>query len=303
MILEDLKTRSGILIEAQQAKLKTHPVATIGLFILLYIIGFVGAGILMAPWLIIDMIQSGGGTDILESDNLLLVQNFALIAVIAAFFLYCKLVEKRSAQSVGFVKRGALKQYLRGSLLGLLMISLSLGIGLLSGTMAYEGIILSVPWWIILLWLLGFMVQGMSEEVALRGYAMVSLSNRMPVVWAILITSIVFGALHAFNSSFSWLAMVNLILYGIFASLYFLHTNNIWAVGAHHSIWNWAQGNLYGVEVSGMKVDATVFRFSSTGSNDLISGGGFGLEGGLAATLIISLAILYLVWKELRIES
>ncbi|MDL2223613.1 CPBP family intramembrane metalloprotease [Bacteroidales bacterium OttesenSCG-928-M11] len=297
MILESLRNSSKTLLEAQQAKLKTHPLLTLLYVILIFIVGSI---IMAIPYFIIMLLSGGISFEDglkLNSSNNFWIQNLLLIVIIFSYIGYCKWIEGRSIRSLGFSRKGITRQYIQGAVLGFGMISISLGLCFATGAMEYQGISESISWGIIFLFLLGFMVQGMSEEVMLRSYTMVSLSNRMHIVWAILISSILFGLLHCFNNSFSWVAMLNLVLYGIFASLYFLSTDNIWAVGAQHSIWNWAQGNVYGINVSGIEVNDTISRFTPVEGKDFISGGGFGLEGGIAVTIVLVFGIIYLLYN------
>jgi membrane protease YdiL (CAAX protease family) len=129
---------------------------------------------------------------------------------------------------------------------------------------------------------------------------MVSISRRYPVVVAIMINSIVFAMLHLLNSGISFLAFINLILYGILASLYFIKRGNIWGVAAFHSIWNFVQGNFYGIKVSGMDTGTSVFASSTEAGKAIINGGAFGLEGGLGVTivLVIGIVMIYLMKEK-----
>jgi len=47
-------------------------------------------------------------------------------------------------------------------------------------------------------------------------------------------------------------ALANLALYGLFAALYALREGGIWGISAQHTAWNWAQGNIFGLQVSGI---------------------------------------------------
>ena len=62
-----------------------------------------------------------------------------------------------------------------------------------------------------------------------------------------------------------------------------------------HTIWNFCQGNLYGLEVSGNPQSASVFSSAPTKmSKDILTGGTFGLEGGLCVTIVIAVAFIVL---------
>ena len=116
---------------------------------------------------------------------------------------------------------------------------------------------------------------------------------------AIFLNSAAFAALHLFNPGIAPLAIINLTLFGVFASVCFIKTENIWMVGAIHSVWNLAQGNIYGIKVSGMETSCSLFASTAAEGRGLFHGGAFGLEGGLAVTIVLTVATLILLfWKR-----
>ena len=72
----------------------------------------------------------------------------------------------------------------------------------------------------------------------------------------------------------------------------FLKTGNIWLVSALHTSWNFVQGNVFGVLVSGGTPSVSILSTAPTDLKDLINGGPFGLEGGIAVTIVVTIAIL-----------
>jgi membrane protease YdiL (CAAX protease family) len=216
----------------------------------------------------------------------LYVEFFGILSII----FYCTKCEKRSLRSVGFSTNGAFKQYLIGLGVGLLMFSSVMLIGYIFGVFVPLGIDIDINILHVALFFGGFIFQGMFEEVVCRGYIMISSSRKNPIIYGVIFNSLFFALLHAANPGISILAIVNLTLFGIFASVYMLRTDNIWGVGAIHTIWNFAQGNIFGLSVSGMDTMPTIFIFRSTG-NTLLNGGDFGPEGGLIVTVVLSIAI------------
>ena len=118
-------------------------------------------------------------------------------------------------------------------------------------------------------------------------------------MWAAaLANALLFAMLHLGNDGVSPLALINLTLFGIFASVYFIKSGNIWGIGAFHSIWNLAQGNFYGIRVSGIVTTCSVLASSRVEGRSLINGGSFGLEGGLAVTVVLLAGTAFLLWKH-----
>jgi hypothetical protein len=139
------------------------------------------------------------------------------------------------------------------------------------------------------LFLLGFLIQGMAEEVLCRSYLMVSLSRGWPVWVCALLNSLLFSILHLGNDNVSVIALINIFLFGLFASMLTLRRGSIWMAGAVHSMWNFAQGNLFGIPVSGIQglPSPLSSRLESGALRELLNGGAFGLEGGLAVTVVL----------------
>lgn len=220
---------------------------------------------------------------------------FLFVPIGAAFMAYVRWVEGRSLASMGFTRRNILPRYAAGMGLGAGMILLIAALTWMMGGLHFEGFAQEVPWGLLALLFVGFLIQGMGEEVLCRGFLMVSAANRVPLWAAVAINTIFFAAMHLFNTGISWLAFLNLLLYGLFASLFFLRTDQIWGIGALHAMWNFFQGNVLGIPVSGQVSSTSLVHCTpAQESAALINGGGFGLEGGLATSLVLLVAIALL---------
>jgi membrane protease YdiL (CAAX protease family) len=101
--------------------------------------------------------------------------------------------------------------------------------------------------------------------------------------------------LHYGNSGINLLGLLNLFLFGVFAALYFLRRGSIWGISAIHSMWNFAQGNVFGCAVSGNSGMDSIFSTTSQSANTIFNGGAFGPEGGLGVTIILSIGIIILL--------
>lgn len=230
-------------------------------------------------------------------DWLMLLQLFATVGTILGVLIYCKKIEKRPLRTLGFVKSGAVPQYLLGLLVGLVMFSATILISALTGALKVNGLNPAANVGILVLFFLGFMLQGASEEMLCRGYFMTSFSKRYPLWTGILVNSLIFAALHLANPNVTLISVINLILCGVFFSLYAVKSGNLWGACAAHSMWNFAQGCIFGVNVSGMNCGDSLLTSSQVGASSLINGGAFGIEGGLACTIvhIIAIAVLLLM--------
>ena len=235
---------------------------------------------------------------LMSNDWYMILSLFANISLIIIVFLFCRFIQKRKLRTLGFVKKGMLKEYGIGLLAGFLFFSACVLISALFGGIRIQGVSPEFSIGIFICYLLGFMVQGMAEEVLCRGYFLCSYARRYPVYAAVLANSLFFAALHLLNSGITVLAFINLTLFGIFASLYFIRRGSIWGIGAFHSIWNLVQGNFYGIQVSGMPLGNSLFTTQMIDGKTLLNGGSFGMEGSLVCTIVYVVGIAFLLTRK-----
>ena len=117
--------------------------------------------------------------------------------------IYCRAIEKRSLYSMGFVRKKAVKDYLAGAGIGIIMFGVAVLIAFLSGTLSYNGFVLGNGINLLLAFLVGFIIQGMSEEVLLRGYLWF-LWRVTPILPAVISNSLIFALLHIFNNGIAF---------------------------------------------------------------------------------------------------
>lgn len=235
---------------------------------------------------------------------LYLITGFGFIFILVWLWIF--IFEKRRPSTVGLEWPGAITKYLRGALVGLVMFALAVGISAALGYTAFEA---GDPQTQgpaalggVLIILLGWVVQGAGEEILTRGWLLQVIGSRYHPVAGIVISALLFAALHLLNPNVSYIAMVNLALFGVFAAFYALREGGLWGVFSLHAVWNWAQGNLFGFEVSGSNLSPnTLFNLMETGP-DNITGGPFGPEGGLAVTAVLAAGIL-LLWLAPMIKK
>ena len=235
---------------------------------------------------------------LMESDGYMIGMLLSDIVMMLIVFLFCRFIQKRNFRTFGFIKKGMLKEYGLGMLLGFAFFSVCVLLGVLFGGLKIEGISPEFSIGIFVAYLLGYMVQGMTEEVLCRGYFLGSYARRYPVYAAVLANSLLFASLHLLNSGISVLAFINITLFGIFASIYFIRRGSIWGIGAFHSIWNLVQGNFYGIKVSGTPVGNTLFTTQAIAGKSLWNGGDFGMEGSLICTIALTCGIIFLYTRK-----
>lgn len=234
-----------------------------------------------------------------ETEHETLQNLFLTVIETTAVILFCRLGERRPLRTMGIRKTKVIRDYLVGVVLGVGMFAAVVGIACLFGTMQNNGAIQKISWGMIAVYLCGWLLQGFSEEILCRGFLLSSFGVHQKPWSAVIGSSIVFAVLHLGNDNISGLAIINLTLFGIFAGILYLRTDSIWMVAALHSLWNFAQGNLFGIEVSGMQIPVNILQFQADANGKWINGGAFGVEGGLATTIVFAIGIIMaLLWKQ-----
>ena len=232
------------------------------------------------------------------SDFRLILELLSFGFVLNTVFRWTRKVEKRPIRTLGFYRENFLSSLLKGFGLGLALFLLTL-LGLVAlGQYHFESIhltpyslsfvIFTIPFWIL---------QGTTEEVVARTWLLPQLSSRTNLKLAVLISSLFFTLLHMGNSGLTPLSLVNLFLFGVAMALYFLKTDTVWGVAGIHGAWNFAQGNLFGILVSGQQSGTSLMTFLPQGNQDWLSGGSFGIEGSVMTSLVLLLLIVYLGYK------
>lgn len=266
------------------------------LFLFVFLLMQIAQGIALAPVLLPELQNVKSAQDVfllLNSSKLITAMLYSTIPPTLICFLFCKFGEKRNFSTMGLYRENAGKQYMIGLGIGFVLFSCVVGIAILLGGVKFEGFQTLSPMLLILL--IGYGFQGMNEEVIYRGYFMTTIMRHHNLWWAVGLNAFFFGYAHSSNQGFSLFAMINLMLYAIMISFYMIRTNSLLGACAIHSIWNFVQGNFYGLPVSGAYSGDSVFRMSLTGS-ELINGGDFGLEAGLPTTIVMIAVICILLF-------
>jgi len=132
------------------------------------------------------------------------------------------------------------------------------------------------------------------EEVGFRGYPFQRLVEAIGGGGALLVTSLLFGAMHAANPHVSRFAVANTALFGALMALAYLRTRQLWLPWGIHFGWNWALGALFGLPVSGFTFFAVVIKATATGPAAL-TGDSYGVEGSALGTTAAALGCVAVV--------
>lgn len=223
--------------------------------------------------------------------------------IIGIVFLWVKLFEGRTIRSLGFAKKGSLKSYFSGFASGILINTIVVGLMALLGNIEVNNGSLNLTGinaiGLVGLYLLGFLVQGASEEILSRGWMMQVIGARYKPWLGVLFSTLLFTILHLGNAGVNPISVLNLILVSFLLALFVLNEENLWFACAWHSSWNWMLGNVYGLSVSGADEKVTLIDLNTNGA-ELFSGGEFGPEGSIVTSLVIIAAI---IWYGIKLKN
>jgi len=147
-----------------------------------------------------------------------------------------------------------------------------------------------------------FVVQASAEEIIVRGYLLTNLAEgtagligkAASTVAATVLTGALFGVLHWTNPNATLLSVGNITLYGLLLGACYVLTGRLGIACGFHVAWNYTLG-LWDFPVSGLDVGVALVGTRTTGP-DIVTGGGFGPEGGLVALPILALGSGALYW-------
>lgn len=134
------------------------------------------------------------------------------------------------------------------------------------------------------------------EEALFRGYLLQTFA-RANLAWlAILLTSVLFASAHLGNPAAGIFPAINTALAGVWLGVAYLKTRTLWMVFGVHFAWNWVMGSFLGIEVSGLTAitSAPILKEIDSGPT-WITGGDYGLEGGIACTFALIASTLF-IW-------
>ncbi|MBK9216271.1 MAG: CPBP family intramembrane metalloprotease [Chloracidobacterium sp.] len=161
--------------------------------------------------------------------------------------------------------------------------------------------------WTLLATLAVFAAGAASEETLFRGYFLQTFARSRLSWLGVIVTSMLFAFAHNDNPSADPLAILNTLLAGAWFATAYFKTRDLWFPFGVHLAWNWLQGPIFGINVSGIAEFSPdpVLRAIDSGPAWL-TGGSYGIEGGIACTiaLVISVGLIYfLPLKANHIET
>jgi len=147
------------------------------------------------------------------------------------------------------------------------------------------------------------LVAAFAEEAMFRGYALQTLSRAQLAWLGVGLTLVLFGVAHLTNPNVvPGVTFANTALAGLWLAVAYLRTRSLWLPLGVHWAWNWALGWFFGLPISGFSLVSQPLLKSNDNGPFWLTGGNYGIEGGLAATIALALCTLFL-WKTSLVSA
>lgn len=184
-----------------------------------------------------------------------------------------------------------------GIILGLALFSSVFGLLHLIGVAHWQGI---SPSFDVVPALAGSIVAAVGEELAFRGALFRILEERFGTATALIVSAALFGLLHALNPGATAASTTAIALEaGVLLGAAYAVTRNLWFPIGLHLGWNFTEGGVFGVSVSGGPAVKGIFSVSLAGRT-LLTGGKFGPEASAVAIAVCLAAALVLLLVTVR---
>jgi len=200
-------------------------------------------------------------------------------------------LEKRNFGAYGLPLQGALgKSFWHGALFGAVEISTVIGALAALGYYHFGFLVIhgaALLRWAVF-WALLFLLVGLYEEFAFRGYVQFTLAQGMRFWPASMLLSIMFGARHLENPGETWIGIAGIVLTGLFWCFTLRRTGNLWFAVGMHASFDFGETFLYSVPDSGVIFPGHLSSATLAGPAWL-SGGTAGPEASLLDFFVILL--------------
>ena len=205
-----------------------------------------------------------------------------LLSFTFAYWLLVRWIEQRKV--VELAARKLLPHSLAGFGIGAALMLIVTGVLWLAGTYLVIGTDAQAPWLRNLI-LIG-VLPGITEEIVSRGVLYRIVEEGMGSWIALIVSSLFFGFMHAMNAHATlWSCLAIAIEAGLLLGLLYTVTRSLYACMGLHAGWNFVQGTVLGIPVSG--TDPHGLLVATLQGPTWLSGGPFGAEASVVSVLLL----------------
>lgn len=144
-------------------------------------------------------------------------------------------------------------------------------------------------------------LSGVMEELIFRAVVYRLVQEWLGTWIALLISALLFGAVHLTNPNASLVAGLAIAIEaGLLLALAYQVTGRVWVPIGLHLAWNFTQGGIFGVAISGTTIPAQGLLSSVAQGPEWLTGGAFGVEASLFAVLVCLGGAAFFLWQMVR---
>ena len=229
-----------------------------------------------------------------------------LAAALVAGYFCARLLEELPWRSLGLtLHQGWFKDLIIGSVIGLAALVVAVAIAMTAsglrfslGNAAPLAVSRSMLGSAALLF-----VAALAEEAMFRGYGLQTLSRAKLASLGVLLTSVPFALVHLSNPNVvPVVTFLNTALAGVWLAAAYLRTRSLWLPLGVHWSWNWAMGWIFGIPISGIHLVSNPLLNANDAGPSWLTGGSYGLEGGVACTIALALSTVFL-WRTSLVSA
>lgn len=207
-------------------------------------------------------------------------------------------IEGKKFWQYGLASSRGLTLFLVGMAGGLACLSSLVGALYAGGYLAFDGFALHGALQALgygALWLVIFILVGVSEETTFRGYMQSTLARGMGFWPGAVLLSLLFAAAHYKNTGESIAGLGGVVIAGLLLALLLRATGSLWLSIGFHATWDWGQSFLYGTPDSGLMMQGHLLATHALG-DPRFSGGTVGPEGSLLFLPVQIVGLLVLLF-------
>lgn len=217
-----------------------------------------------------------------------------ILVACGMYRLAVRVLERRDATE--FALKSAPVELGRGLATGALLFAATIGILAVLGVYRVTG---TGPWSSVIIPFAVASVIGTAEEIVFRGIIFRITEESLGTWIALLISAMIFGLLHLIGPNSTILGALSIVVGpSLLLTGAYKATGRLWFPIGLHVAWNFTQEGIFGVMVSGHPAKGLLLGTLS--GPEWLSGGTFGAEASVVATLLCFFAGLILFAQAIR---
>ena len=258
---------------------------------LLVALGIVLGALLVVANLITFIINAMPGVAWIARFEGIIYAGVLNVVLVIAYYFYVVKFEKRVVVELG--TKGATQEFGYGFLLGAALMTTVVCVLWSANFYHVSGL---NTWSVLIMPFATMLARSLGEELVFRVIVFRIVEEGMGSWFALLISSAFFGLGHIGNPNATWLSTLAIAVEaGLLLGVVYMITQRIWMAWGVHFAWNFMQGAVFGIEVSGTQ--QTGLLKAEMSGPELITGGSFGVEASLL-TVLLCLGVSFVFLKR-----